>query len=378
VLFDGGVWSIDWRVGPTPSRDVTAYQSTTLQFRGYEKTTEQRIPGGVRILTEVEKAWLAGVIDGEGSILVAKIAPKKGHYRRGFYYRANLEIANSSPLFVRRVLKLIGKGNASLTKEKHPEWKDKWQYQGSSLILKELLPQILPYLVVKKKVAEKMLEYLEFVDANPIDGRMKVPEGFDEKRDVLYDEIKLLNERGPNSSRDDSTSTVPPSLMAGRGRGKRATHIHTLSETERAWLAAIIDGEGTIMIAKRNDPKFRRGFYYCPILEISNTNRALLDKVWEMIGEGGVYRDGRNNPHWKKKWMYSASSGVMRAILPQILPYLIVKLEQAKTALEYLRYIESNPIKGRRKAPPEYYEKLDAIFIAMKRLNQKGKPAGVL
>jgi hypothetical protein len=36
---------------------------------------------GVRILSEVERARLAGVVDGEGSILVAKIAPKKHHYR---------------------------------------------------------------------------------------------------------------------------------------------------------------------------------------------------------------------------------------------------------------------------------------------------------
>lgn len=196
--------------------DRAGYQTTLLQFEGSEKTTEQTTTGGVRTLAEVERAWLAGVIDGEGSILISKIAPKKGHYRRGFYYRVNLEIANSNHLFLKRVLELIGKGSTSLNKEKNPLRKDKWQYTGSSLVLKAVLLQILPYLTVKRRVAEKMLEYLAFVDANPIDGPIQVRPGFDERRDALYEEIKRLNERGPNSSREDRTSTFLPPVTEAR------------------------------------------------------------------------------------------------------------------------------------------------------------------
>ena len=356
--------------------DRAAYQTTLTVFEGPERTAEQITTGAVRILSEVEKSRLAGVIDGEGSILISKIAPKKGRYRRGFYYRANLEIANSNSLFVRRVLGLIGKGSASFTKEKHVEWKDKWQYQGSSLVLKAILPQVLPYLVVKKKVAEKMLEYLEFVDANQIDGPMEVPEGFDERRDALYHEIKRLNERGPNSSREDGTSAFLPPVAGARGRGIRTVHCRILSETGRAWLAAIVDGEGTIMIVERIDSKFRRGFYYCPILEISNTNRTVLNKVWETIGGGGVYSANRGTPLQRKRWMYAASAGVMRAILPQILPYMIIKKKQTMLALEFLRYVETNgPGGGGGKVPPKYYERLDAMLSAMRKLNHKGRGA---
>lgn len=69
--------------------------------------------------------------------------------------------------------------------------------------------------------------------------------------------------------------------------------------------------------------------------------------------------------------MYDASSGVMRAILSQILPYLIIKKEQAKIALEFLQYVKTNSIKGRRIVPLQYYDGLDALFMAMKKLNQK-------
>jgi len=74
------------------------------------------------------------VIDGEGSIMVCKIAPSKGYCRRGFYYKAALEIANSNEEFLRRTREVIGKGWVSLNKEKNPQWRDKWQYVGSSLV----------------------------------------------------------------------------------------------------------------------------------------------------------------------------------------------------------------------------------------------------
>jgi branched-subunit amino acid transport protein AzlD len=339
---------------------------------------EPRVQSGVRTLTEIEAAWLAGVVDGEGSILIGRIAPKRGHYRRGFYYRANLEIANSNELFLRRVLELIGKGSVALNKEKNPRWKDKWQYTGTSNVLKIILPQVLPYLVVKKKVAEKMLEYLAFVDANPIDGPMQVPIGFDEKRDTLYLEIKKLNKRGPGSTSDSGESTPLPEIRKARGRGVRATNCRTLREAEKAWLAAIIDGEGTITLVKRIDSKYRRGFCYVPTLEISNTNKALLIRIWELIGEGGVYTDKRETPGWKRKWMYNGSAGVLRAILPQILPYLIVKKGRAEKMLEYLQYVDANPILGLREIPQGYYTGLDAVFLALKKLNQKGRGAGIL
>ncbi len=352
------------------------YQATLLQFIMSEEPSKN-LQSRVRTLTEVERAWLAGVIDGEGSILISRIAPKKGHYRRGFYYRAALEISNSNPLFVKRVVELIGKGSAALTKEKCLAWKDKWQYQGSSFVLKAILPQVLPYLVVKRKVAEKMLEYLQFVDTNQIDGPMEIPEGFDERRDYLFEEIKRLNERGPNSTRQDETSEFQPPVTKARGRGIRVASCRNLTEPERAWLAAIIDGEGTITISKVKDIEYRRGFYYCPKLEISNTNKTVLDKVWQLVGAGGVYIAKREQSAWKKKWAYMASAGVMRAILPQIIPYLIIKRAQAERMWEYLKYIESNPILGLREIPPGYYERLDLVYVALKKLNEKGRGAGI-
>ena len=49
---------------------------------------------GVRLLTHVERAWLAGVIDGEGSIYISKVKAKKS--KRGYLFMPYLSVSNSN------------------------------------------------------------------------------------------------------------------------------------------------------------------------------------------------------------------------------------------------------------------------------------------
>src|SRR4051794_12253583 len=62
-------------------------------------------------------------------------------------------------------------------------------------------------------------------------------------------------------------------LMADRYTRKGATlrAVSSLTESESAYLAGIIDGEGTITIAKT------RGIYYRPNIVIANTSSLLRD-----------------------------------------------------------------------------------------------------
>jgi hypothetical protein len=156
----------------------------------------------------VEKAWLAGVIDGEGSIFISKVVVRSGYSRRGFFYRAFLSVSNSNEDFVRRIREVIGMGYVGLTIERRRDWKDKWEYKGSPSVLRAILPQILPYLVIKEEVAKKMLSYLEFIESNPIDGSMKIPEGYHEKLDSLYLGVKRSNEKGRDLPRRPISSRI--------------------------------------------------------------------------------------------------------------------------------------------------------------------------
>lgn len=349
-------------------------------FTDRSKDTEKdAVQKGVRLLNEVEKAWLAGVIDGEGSIFLAKISPKKAKLRRGFYYRPAVIVANSNVALPNRVREVIGRGSVGFCKQKNPRWKDKWQYLGSGLVVRELLPQILFYLVVKRRVAEAMLEYLSFVDANPVDGAMQIPPGYHAKLDSLYWTVKRLNEKGekPTDQASGGVSTELSSLeqtKESRSTGNRAKP-RQMNEPEKAWLAAVVDGEGSIFLSKVRHPNYRRGFFYGPQLGVSNTNRAFLAKLREVVGEGTVSLAKKKDGKWKARWEYQAAAGVLRSILPQIMPYLIVKRAQAQKMLDFFIYIDDNRIYGLKEVPAGYYDKLDTMYRALKETNRKGRLA---
>lgn len=323
----------------------------------------------VRNLSEIEKAWLAGVIDGEGSIYISKVNSEIG--RRGFYYKAFLAISNSNEDFVRRIREVIGGGFVGLTREERRDWKDKWEYKGSPSVLRGILPQVLPFLIIKREVAKEMLDYLDFIESNPIDGAMDLPDGYHEKVDSLYRAVKHLNEKGRDLPAHQLH--VAPFNPNNRKPGNRSRDCRQMSEMERAWLAGVIDGEGAILLAKALGLAYRRGFFYRPEIEITNSNRPILVRIAEVIGEGTVHRNKKGDAGHKTRWAYIASAGVLRSILPQILPYLIVKREVAKQMLEYFRFIDTHPLWGLRSVDPAYYAAIDQMYGRLKERNRKGK-----
>ncbi len=113
--------------------------------------------------------------------------------------------------------------------------------------------------------------------------------------------------------------------------------IDFLSESEKSWLAAVLDCEGTIYLITQ-----RSGRPYFQVhLQVCNTNLELLQRVQTLIG-GNVAT--RNNPGLGKKpcwWFRLNGFGSVLQVLHLLLPYLIVKTERAKLAIEFLEYRKS-------------------------------------
>lgn len=271
----------------------------------------------VRILSPVERAWLAGVIDGEGSIFISRIVASSGYSRRGFFYKAFLSVANSNEDFVRRIKEVIGMGYVGLTIERRRDWKDKWEYKGSPSVLRGILPQILPFLVIKQEVARRMLDYLEFIESNPIDGLMEIPEGYHEKLDSLYLGVKRLNEKGRDLPGEQLAPASRPVNPNNRKPGNRSKACRQMSETERAWLAGVMDGEGSILLSKAFSRLYRRGYFYRPQLEISNSNRSFLIRIAEIVGEGTIHRNKKGSEATKTRWPISQVLGCCAPSCPR-------------------------------------------------------------
>lgn len=117
-------------------------------------------------------------------------------------------------------------------------------------------------------------------------------------------------------------------------------------EVDKAWLAGIIDGEGSLWAGwhKQFSSKTRtRDDKYLTIsLQIVNTNREMIRKAEEVIRSCDVkpyvnyYRKANSTRPWGL--LVLKGQGKMQKFLPQILPYLVAKKPQAETILAIISY----------------------------------------
>lgn len=130
-----------------------------------------------------------------------------------------------------------------------------------------------------------------------------------------------------------------------------------------SYLAGIVDGEGSLTLSAyhRSDEEQDR-LRYTAVLSITNTNLDLMK--WLIRNFGGVYycKDNSGNPKWKLSysWRPKGRRNTENLILA-LLPYLVIKIEQAKLFLEWIRLDgENNPTKRL------------ALVEKMHKLNQRG------
>ena len=98
--------------------------------------------------------------------------------------------------------------------------------------------------------------------------------------------------------------------------------------TDLAYLAGIIDGEGTITIfVDKRGRDFRT-------LCITNCNRDMLAWVETTFG-GRVYEVKRVRDYWSRGYQWNVGPLVAENILEACMPYLKIKQEHARIFLEY-------------------------------------------
>jgi hypothetical protein len=137
-----------------------------------------------------------------------------------------------------------------------------------------------------------------------------------------------------------------------------------LEETKWAYIAGLIDGEGYLDIFLHTNPSRRKivkkGYGREFRCNICNSNKELLNKVQEMIGEKCELVEHKRKPYLQK----TQNSGftlrfhptVLRILLPKIIPFLILKKELAQIILEELTIIKK--VKGKKRPPKLLREKL--------------------
>lgn len=116
-----------------------------------------------------------------------------------------------------------------------------------------------------------------------------------------------------------------------------------MTEIEKAYIAGIIDGEGSIMLQR-----FHSNEYPSPCVSIASTTLELLTWIKETVGYG-IIKQKKNYNLEKHKDCYSYVVKYDNAInlLKEVFPYLIInaKKERAKLILE--KYKSLTPRNGR-------------------------------
>lgn len=101
-----------------------------------------------------------------------------------------------------------------------------------------------------------------------------------------------------------------------------------MSETEIAWLAGVFDGEGNIAWPRKRNVHTAR-------ISVANTCFPLLDKLVEVTGTGSIVgRKVYANPKHSTCASWACQGDRAKALLRLMLPWLIVKRENAEIVLE--------------------------------------------
>lgn len=132
--------------------------------------------------------YLAGIVDGEGSMSIEIQSPRKN--RKTDYYSIRLIVINTNKNLMDW---LINNFQGKIQPRKlYPGRKQCYNWVTFSHHSASLLEQMLPYLIIKKRHAEIILEFMK--TKNPED--YFVSEEVQHKRRLLYHELKSLTKTG--------------------------------------------------------------------------------------------------------------------------------------------------------------------------------------
>lgn len=117
--------------------------------------------------------------------------------------------------------------------------------------------------------------------------------------------------------------------------------VQKLSETERAYLAGIIDGEGTITLTVK-----QKGATRHLAVTVSGTEKTLFSYIVRCVGAGQLTHKRIYKSHHTPSYTYSIYSRQALDLLQQVTPFLkTYKQRRAKLALD--RYLEVTPRNGK-------------------------------
>ena len=109
-------------------------------------------------MDKLKLAWAAGIIDGEGCILIYQ-----AHTHTGEAWVLRLMVVNTSLLMLKRLKHIFGVGTIHPRKRHSSKHQPVWHWEVSTRKAEYVLRLVLPYLVNKKREARLGLSSRRFI-----------------------------------------------------------------------------------------------------------------------------------------------------------------------------------------------------------------------
>lgn len=137
------------------------------------------------ISREGDFGWLAGIIDGEGNLdYSVQSKPSGQNGQKNDYFCPKIRITNTDMRMIKRISEIyVGENlvffyalnSVNRYKNRKETWKNQMEITVSSQnSIAKLLHRLKPFLVNKRKMADLMIETIEWVQAQPWRGRMSL------------------------------------------------------------------------------------------------------------------------------------------------------------------------------------------------------------
>ena len=140
-----------------------------------------------------------------------------------------------------------------------------------------------------------------------------------------------------------------------------------LTETEAAYVAGFLDGEGHVGIACQSSGRF------VPFIRTSNTNQQVILWIAQRLPGNKIWEDQRENGHktqWHIEW---TSRQNMLMVLDAVQPFLIVKAEAAFYLREFLTTMRPQGGSGKNHRISTDEQALrQELYIGCREVNKRG------
>lgn len=137
-------------------------------------------------------------------------------------------------------------------------------------------------------------------------------------------------------------------------------------ETEKAYLAGLIDGEGSVSIIRATTPNARHGISHQLRIMVFNTDFKMISWVKKTVGYRYIsYRKQQSERH-KPSYAYSVTAQKAIEVLRAVYPYMITKRAQAEVAFMFSSTIKNV---GRKGIEQEVFSFRDECKLKINSLN---------